>query len=233
MEMFYRDEKPILLGDKYSCGEEANLYLFEENTLIKIFKETRRLNIPKIQQDLYAYLMTLDVHKFYLPKNLIYNGSSVFRGYTMNQFPNPEVASHAQKGRVESIIAELREIESDIKTLSEAGIQINDMKLAHILYCAKESKLGIIDCGLYQRVDFPDLYLRNIIEMNYYLRQALLWADYEGTKHEMLGCDFPEIYDELDYGNLLLSDILQEETQKYGVNTLEELKHCYQKMKFY
>lgn len=233
METFYINGKPILLEDTvYNNGEEANLYI-SGNTLVKIFKETRRHNIPKIQQDLYAYFMTLDVHKFYLPKNLVYDEAQVFRGYTMDLFPNSEIASHAQRGHVEQIIAELKAIEADVKTLSEAGIQINDMKLNHILYCASQNQLGVIDCGLYQRVDNPNLYNQNRIEMNYYLRQALLWADYEGTKHEMVGCDFPEIYDELDSGNLWLSDILQEESEKYKVNTLEELKHCYQKMKFY
>lgn len=242
MKMCYIDEKPITFDTKiFNHGEEGNLYRYENNQLVKIFKDNRRPTLPKIDEELYALICTLDLKRHYFPRRLVYYASGKFAGYTLYNFPNPEVASHAQKADVSRIIEELKLIEQDIKTLSDSNIQVGDMKLPHILYNPVDIQLGIIDCGLYEKVKESldpnaqkrKLYKQNLIEMNYYLRQALLWADYEGTRHEMVGYDFPEIYDELDEGSMLLSDILKEETQKYGTGTLEELKHCYQKMKFY
>ncbi len=170
---------------------------------------------------------------FYLPCSLAYDISDTFRGHTMLESKDSELATHAQRGNLHQLIQSIEGIELETEILSLAGIRINDMKLHHILYNSKKEQLGIIDCGIYQKSSSKDLWIQNLKEMNYYLRQALLWANYEGTTHEITGIDFPEIYDELDAGTMRFSEVLKEEIPKYKVKILEELKHCYQKEIFY
>lgn len=234
MEQLYIDGKPITYEktELYS-GEEAKIHRYSETELIKVFNKDRRANIPPIQPEMYQLLSHIPAKQFYLPIHLAYNRLNEFRAYTMLEFQNKEKSTHAQRANISTLMPYIERIEQDVDLLSEQKIRITDMKLSHILYNAETNELGIIDCGTYQKDDTNTLALENLKQINYYLRQALLWADYEGTKHEMLGIDFPEIYDELDSGSMKFSEVLKEEVPKYNVTTLEELKHEYQKMKFY
>lgn len=235
MKTLYIDGQPIVYDPNpiYS-GEEATIHRYEKEKLIKIWKEQRRKNLPQVQPDIYLLLSKYSMQYFYFPLECAYDQNGNFKAHTMLEFKNLELATHAQRGNIEKIISSLEGIEAETKILSSDGIQIRDMKLPHILYNDEQELLGIIDCGgLYQKVSNKDVWIENLKEMNYYLRQALLWANYEGTKHEMLGFDFPEIYDELDEGTMTLSEVLKEEVSHYKVNTLEELKQQYQKQKFY
>lgn len=234
MEKLYIDGKPIIYdGKSIYSGEEANIHRYRENELIKIFKEKRRLNIPPIQPSMYQYLSEITTNYFYLPIQLAYNEIGNFRAYTMSEFKNPQLSTHAQKGSLEKLMKSIEGIEEDTEILSEAGVKIVDLKIDNIVYNSATDTLGIVDCGIYQKDTRRDLWIQNLKEVNYYLRQALLWANYEGTKLEMVGIDFPEIYDELDNGTMRFSEVLKEEISKYKVKTLEELKHCYQKEIFY
>lgn len=232
MEQLYQNGQPIILGNLINSGEEADIYEYQDR-LVKIYKKERRKNLDAIDSEFLHDLTNLHLSKFYLPLTDVYNLQHEYRGYTMLRFINSEVASHAQRANIRSIILELEKIEQEIKILSNMRIQIRDMKLAHILYNKKYKKLGIIDCGLFRRSSVPNLYIENLKTMNYFFRQALLWANYEGTCHEMLGIDFPEIYDTLDEGAMTLSEILKQEIKEYDVPTLEKLKHRYQGKKFY
>ena len=168
-----------------------------------------------------------------MPKNILHDKEGNFKGAVIREFKNPEIITHAQLEELEKIISELKYIEEDIYILSEKGIAIKDMKLEHILYSSIAKCLGVIDFGLFERSESKTLLLENLKEMNYYLRQGLLWANLKGTKNEMLGIDFPEIYDTLDYEEVLFSKILEEENKKYKVKTLRDLKKVYKGMKFY
>lgn len=234
MEQLYIDGKPITYEKSVLyCGEEAEIYKYRESELVKIFHDFRRANIPPVNPNMYQYLTTIEAPTFYLPRAIVTNLEGECKGYTMLEFKNPEICSHAQKESIYKIIPAIERIEQDVETVSKFGIKIIDMKMDHILYNAQSHVLGIIDCGIYQKSSSKSLLIENLKEVNYYLRQALLWANYEGTKNEMIGIDFPEIYDTLDEGTMKLSDVLKEEIPKYRVDTLEALKHEYQKVRFY
>ena len=232
MEFYIKGKKVIVEDEIYAEGEEATIHKCGPK-FAKIIKNDRRADIKEVDEELYEYLSTICTNRFYLPLNLLHDKYGHFKGIIMEPFLDKEFITHAQLENIHKIISELQYIEEDIHILTEKEIAIKDTKLAHILYSSISHKLGIIDCGLYERKKSKQLLLENLKEVNYYLRQGLLWANIEGTKNEMVGIDFPEIYDELDYKESYLSKILFEESTKYGVSTLNELKHVYQKMKFY
>lgn len=230
---YYVGEKKIFVDDKvFAEGEEATLHECGEN-LAKILKENRRKDIKEVDEEMYEYLSHIHTNRFILPINLLHNKEGIFKGAIIKKIINPEIITHAQLEKIDQIISELKYIEKDIQILTDKGIAIKDMKLAHILYSSISHRLGIIDFGLYERSTDKNLLIENLKEVNYFLRQGLLWANLEATENEMVGIDFPEVYDEIDWGEAYLSKILEEESKKYGVSTLQELKHVYQKIKFY
>lgn len=230
---YYVGNKKIFVDDKiFAEGEESTLHECGNN-LAKILKTDRRKDIKEADEEMYEYLSHIHTNRFILPINLLHNKEGIFKGAVIEKFMNPEIITHAQLEKIDTIISELQYIEEDVHILTDSGIAIKDMKLAHILYSSITHRLGVIDFGLFEKSNNKQLLLDNLKEINYYLRQGLLWADLEGTKNEMLGIDFPEVYDALDSEEAYLSEILKEESAKYGVFTLQELKHVYQKMKFY
>lgn len=213
-----------------ASGEEGKVYKVEDG-LIKIFNNERRENIINIDENIYKKLSLIKTNRFYLPTSLIYENNK-FIGIKMNEFKEFGKITDARSIEINEIIKELKLIEEDIKTLSDNGILIRDMKIGHILFNMLDSKIGIIDCGLYEESCDKNLYLNNLIYMNYYLRQALLWVDNNITYHEMCGYDFPYIYDDLDHSMAYLSDILKVEANIYDVSTIEELRNVYKYKKF-
>ncbi len=232
MEYYVGKQKIFVDNKVFAEGEEATLH-YCGNNLAKILRSDRRKDIIEPDEELYKYLKEIHTKRFYLPLDLIYDQENKFAGTIIKPFLDRESITHAQLEDIKSIISELKYVEEDIQLLTEKGIAIKDMKLAHILYSSISHRLGVIDFGLFERQNSKQLLLENLKAMNYYLRQGLLWADLEGTKNEMLGIDFPEVYDALDWEEAYLSKILEEEVKKYQVSTLQELKHVYQKQKFY
>lgn len=232
MEYYVGKEKILIDNKIFDEGEESTIHKCGEK-LAKILKDDRRKNLQKADEEMYRYLSTIRTNRFNLPLDLIHNKEGIFKGAIVEPFYDKEIITHAQLEKIGTIISELKYIEEDICTLTDKGVAIHDMKLSHILYSSISHRLGIIDFGLYERSTDKNLLIENLKEVNYYLRQGLLWANLEATENEMIGIDFPEVYDEIDWNEAYLSKILEEESKKYGVSTLQELKHVYQKIKFY
>jgi hypothetical protein len=227
------NNKKVFIEDEiYAEGEETTVHRCGDD-LAKIFKKDRRKDILLPDKSLYEELGCICTNRFYLPHSLLFNQEGHFSGTMTKWFKDREKITYAQLEDIQTVISELQWIEEDIHILTENQIRIRDMKLDHILYSSITHLFGIIDFGLFEKSKNKELLLENLKEMNYYLRQGLLWANLDGTENEMLGIDFPEIYDDLDTKEAYLSQILKEENQLYGVSTLQELKHVYQKMKFY
>ncbi len=230
---YYVGKNKILIEDKiFAEGEEATLHRCGDN-LAKILKTDRRKNIILPDEEMYEYLSKIKTNRFHLPIDILRDKEQKFIGAIIKMFSDREIITHAQLENIKVIISELKYIEEDIQILTEKGIAIKDMKLDHLLYSSISHRLGVIDFGLFEKSNNKELLLDNLKELNFYLRQGLLWADLEGTKNEMLGIDFPEVYDDIDWKEAYLSKILEEESKKYEVSTLSALKKVYQKKKFY
>lgn len=230
---YYVGKVKVLIDDKvFAEGEEATLHKCGDN-LAKLLKEDRRKDIVIPSEEMYEYLSKIHTNRFHLPIDILRDKEGKFRGAIIKMFSDREIITHAQLESIKTIISELKYVEEDVQILTESGIAIKDMKLDHLLYSSISHRLGVIDFGLFEKSNSKQLLLENLKEINFYLRQGLLWADLEGTRNEMVGIDFPELYDDIDWEEAYLSQILEEESKKYGVSTLQELKHVYQKMKFY
>lgn len=164
---------------------------------------------------------------------MVYDEFGKFSGITFNEFEHAEKITHIQLEEIDRVISEVKQIEEEMRYLTENHVLIGDMKLAHLLYNRVDHLIGIVDCGLFKKSFDQDLLRQNFIQVNYCLREAFLWADLEGKDHEMWSIDFPEVYDTLDEDAVCFSEILKDEATKYGASTLHELKAAYQKIKFY
>ena len=112
---------------------------------------------------------------------------------------------------------------------------IHMKKINHVLYNQKTEKLGVVDTGLFQfyvrqeNEEERNLKYMNSATMGRVLRKAFLFLTKEGFYEDF--CEnFPKVYDLIDTDIVSLGDILLDESEKYGVATVEELKKVYKKM---
>lgn len=199
----------------------------------KIFKNYRRKNLPAPSEEMYQKQITMKAESFYLPQDLIYDEEGKFSGCLEHLFEDASFFTHAQCMELKRLFLELQKIYQDIDSFTEEKIRIHDLKVDHILYNKDTNAVGIIDTGLFYFSEDSDLKKQNYICMNMELRKSLLWLNKEGTEQEMLSIHFPHVYDLLDTDIVSLGDILLDESKKYSVSTVEELKKVYQKERYY
>ncbi len=238
MKKYYANGKELLLDEKvFNKGEEANIHLCKNYSTkvmcAKIFKSYRRKNLPVPSEEMYKKQTTLKVESFYLPQDLIYDEEGKFSGCLEDLFEDASFFTHAQCIEIKRLVLELQKIYQGVDSLTEEKIGIHDMKVDHILYNKNTNEVGVIDTGLFYFSEDRDLKRINYVHMNDTLKKALLWLNKEGTEIEMLSIDFPFIYDLLDTDIVSLGDILLDESKKYSVSTVEELKKVYQKERYY
>lgn len=246
MKKYYVNGQEVILDTKiFNRGEEANLYLCknfhkkEKPMLAKIFKSFRRKELPLPSEEMYKAQMKMDTERFYLPEYLIYDEEEKFSGCLLELFENAVSCTLAQSLEIKKLASEINKIYKDVDLFTEHNIQIHDMrKVAHILYHQEMERLGVVDTGLFQfyqrQKNEKEDYLKymNYMTMGRVLRKTFLLFTKECLYEEFYG-GLPKVYDLIDSDIVSLGEILLDESEKYGVSTVEELKKVYKKMRFY
>ena len=243
MKKYYvKGQEIILTPQIFNKGEEANLYLcknFDKNgkpMLAKIFKSYRRKNLPAPSEEMYKKQITMKTESFYLPQDLIYDEEEKFSGCLLELFENEVSCTLAQTLEIKKLALQINKVYQETDIFTENNIQIHDMKkINHVLYNQKTEKLGVVDTGLFQfyvrqeNEEERNLKYMNSATMGRVLRKAFLFLTKEGFYEDF--CEnFPKVYDLIDTDIVSLGDILLDESEKYGVATVEELKKVYKKM---
>lgn len=206
--------------------------------LAKIFKSFRRKNLSLPNEEMYKTQRKLKMNSFYLPQELIYDEEEKFSGCLLMLFENAVSCTLAQSLEIKKLVSEINRIYQDVDSFTENDIQIHDMrKINHILYNQEMERLGVIDTGLFQfyqrQKEEKEDYLKykNYRTMGRILRKAFLLLTKEGLYEEFYE-NLPKVYDLVDRGEVSFGDILLDESKKYGVMTMDELKKVYKKNHF-
>ncbi len=138
MQRIYYNQKNITKLEEIACGTKAKIYMKDENTVIKIYRQ----NIENINTFTNAFLFAnnpvLESANVILPKEKIYIEKEL-RGYTMDLVKGLTLAEIKINEKLK------KQALKDLQTISEEGIVIRDITPFNIMYSEEEDKLKFID----------------------------------------------------------------------------------------
>lgn len=155
-------------------GKEGCVYSWNEFAL-KIFNSERLKFGYCLSEDKFSKLKNISVDRFILCDDLVFEKKQKkyeFIGHTMKKINKCKPMKQFFKKNLNSVINEIKLIESDVEVLTDYNIEISDCNHNYIY----NGNLNIIDCGYYRLHDIPnnELKILNNISINDFFINNLL-----------------------------------------------------------
>ena len=138
------DYKSLSLVKKITSGRSGNIYLTNDNKVLKMFKSTSFTYIKDREETLRS-IKKLNIKEVVKPTNLVYyNG--IFVGYIMEYLPEGKsLLELCKEYNFEEKLEKLKKLEEVMKKLHDKKIYICDLNPNNILF-DNDGNIRLIDC---------------------------------------------------------------------------------------
>lgn len=151
---------------KIGSGSCARCYLFDDNTVYKVFRKNgyayellhnKDINI----EDRFEYLSKVNNDTFYGPKTIVVDNSENVVGYLMDYASGKTLNKLKGNCNISELLTAYRYLVEEIKRLSEHFVELKDVHERNILYDGR-FKVVDLDKGILSNESYDEVLRRNI-----------------------------------------------------------------------
>lgn len=141
------DYKDLKLVKKITSGRSGNIYLTDDNRILKMFTSTS-FTYVKDREETLRYIKKIDVNEVVKPKNLVYY-DGVFIGYIMEYLPEGSaLLKKCDSYNFEEKLEKINKLEDIMKKLHSKNTYICDLNPDNI-FIDKNGNVRLIDCDAF------------------------------------------------------------------------------------
>lgn len=141
------DYKDLKLVKKITSGRSGNIYLTDDNRILKMFTSTS-FTYVKDREETLRYIKKIDVNEVVKPKNLVYY-DGVFIGYIMEYLPEGNaLLKKCDSYNFEEKLEKINKLEDIMKKLHSKNTYICDLNPDNI-FIDKNGNVRLIDCDAF------------------------------------------------------------------------------------
>ncbi len=201
---YYDDIPSSYYSEKYAIGTRAICFFIKDNLVFKEFVFGEK---PPIQQ--LSYFSSLDFKQIIMPKEIIYTGGNVLRGYTMDFVDGTLLEEHSLEIPIDIFFKQIKLFEEKVLNLTSKKIKLSDINPKNMIW-TDDNLLYFIDTDAYMIGEVE--YKSNVLEFNLGFRQLLASYKYrdDSINIYMGDIDLNQLYlDTFVFGNKKVSDFIE------------------------
>lgn len=203
-------------------GSNSNIYKYNKNILLKIFKE----HLPFSEIKYFEDIKKLNINNVSLPQKFIIIDDK-FYGYSMKFMPGKTLINLDDKVHYQDIVATLPNIQNTIERFSKNKYQMCDLNIYNVLYDEIKNTFNIVDIDLYLKENnmlYSEAYDFNALSFQSLLLTALTREfNYKRQEYKL----YKKLKDILLFGTLNNNDYARNFTEiknELEDNYSEEIK---------